>query len=140
MEKAYNDILTNGGIELPAMVPEGFGGYQSVPPPLGSGDLLPVVNQNLSADPAYDRWLETNVVEQKQTGYAAVTVTVDQGNLTGDQFRGLARLARTAGDGCLRVTANQNAILPFIPLARLPQVYTALGPLGLASARRQPDR
>ena len=41
--------------------------------------------------PNTTRWLETNVGEQKQTGYAAVTVTVDQGNLTGDQMRGVAR-------------------------------------------------
>jgi hypothetical protein len=50
--------------------------------------LLPVVGQPASGDAAYDTWLETNVKEQKQTGYAAVTVTVDQGNLTGDQLRG----------------------------------------------------
>jgi sulfite reductase beta subunit-like hemoprotein len=31
--------------------------------------------------------------EQKQTGYAAVTVKVEQGNLTGDQMRALARIA-----------------------------------------------
>src|ERR1017187_5274213 len=35
--KEYDDILTNGGIEWPAIVPEGFGGYQSHPQPLGLG-------------------------------------------------------------------------------------------------------
>src|SRR3954463_1493628 len=44
IEKAYADILANGGIESPEMVPEGFGGYQSNPAPLGSGALLPVIN------------------------------------------------------------------------------------------------
>jgi sulfite reductase beta subunit-like hemoprotein len=133
VEKAYNDILTDGGIAWPAQVPEGFGGYQSTPQPLGSGDLLPVVNASASGDPAYDRWLETNVVEQRQTGYAAVTVTVDQGNVTGDQLRGLAELARTAGDATLRTTVNQNFVLPFVALARLPRVYAALQKLGLGS-------
>src|SRR6516164_2584211 len=93
IELAYQDILKNGGITWPAIVPEGFGGYESNPQPLGNGALLPVVNQASSGDAAYDQWLETNVREQKQTGYAAVTVTVDQGNLTGDQLRGLAKLA-----------------------------------------------
>src|SRR5215475_2024695 len=39
IEKAYNDILTNGGIEYQETLPEGFGGYQNTPQPLGSGDL-----------------------------------------------------------------------------------------------------
>jgi sulfite reductase beta subunit-like hemoprotein len=134
VEKAYNDILTNGGIAGPELVPEGFGGYESTPQPLGSGDLLPVVGTPASGDPVYDAWLETNVLEQKQTGYAAVTATLDQGNLTGDHLRGLACIARTAGDGTLRTTVNQNIVLPFIPLARLPRVYAALKELGLAAA------
>jgi sulfite reductase beta subunit-like hemoprotein len=133
IEKQYNDILTNGGIEWPEIVPLGFGGYESTPQPLGSGDLLPVVNTNGSGDPAYDAWLETNVIEQRQTGYAAVTVAVDQGNLTGDQLRGLAKLACTAGDGLLRVTVNQNIVLAFVPLARLRPLYAALKEIGLGA-------
>src|SRR5215471_5097478 len=59
IEKEYNDILTNGEIEWPEIVPLGFGGYESNPQPLGSGDLLPVVNTNGSGDAKYDAWLET---------------------------------------------------------------------------------
>jgi sulfite reductase beta subunit-like hemoprotein len=134
IEKAYNDILTNGGIEYADIVPEGFGGYESTPQPLGTGDLLPVVNAKASGDPNYDAWLETNVFEQKQTGYAAVTATIDQGNVTGDQLRGLAKPAKTAGDGNLRPTVNQNFVLAFIPLARLPRVYAALKEIGLGGS------
>jgi sulfite reductase beta subunit-like hemoprotein len=116
------------------MVPEGFGGYQSQPPPLGNGALLPILNPAAASDPAYDAWLETNVTPQKQIGYAAVTARVDQGNLTGEQWRGLAQLARTAGDGQLRTTVNQNVALAFVPLARLPQVHAALQEIGLGGA------
>src|SRR5205823_4290543 len=49
-------------------------------------------------------------------------------------FRGLAKLAATAGDGLLRTAINQNVVLGFVPLARLPQVYQALRELGLGSA------
>src|ERR1700678_1485182 len=140
IEKEYADILANGGIAWPAIVPEGFGGYQSNPQPLGDGALLPVVNAKPTGDAAYDAWLATNVVEQRQTGYAAVIVKVDQGNLVADQFRGIARLASTAGDGTVRVAIDQNLVLAFIPLARLPQVYAALGELNLAeSGARQID-
>jgi sulfite reductase beta subunit-like hemoprotein len=134
IDREFENILTNGGIEWPEMVPEGFGGYQSQPQPLGDGALLPVVNASQSADPAYDAWLETNVRPQKQTGYAAVTVRVDQGNLTTDQLCGLSRLAATAADGLVRITIEQNLLLAYIPLARLPQVYAALDRVGLAGA------
>jgi sulfite reductase beta subunit-like hemoprotein len=134
IEKAYNDILTKGGIEAPEIVPEGFGGYQSNPAPLGNGALLPVLNPSTSPDPQYDKWLETNVRPQKQTGYAAATVRVEQGNLTADQLRGIARLAADAGDGTARVTIEQNLVLAFIPLGRLPRVYAALEQLGLSDA------
>ena len=70
------------------MVPEGFGGYQSNPAPLGTGALLPVINPTHTDNAKLDTWLETNVRQQKQTGYAAVTVRVEQGNLTSSTLSG----------------------------------------------------
>jgi sulfite reductase beta subunit-like hemoprotein len=134
IEKEYQDILANGGIAWPEIVPEGFGGYQSKPQPLGDGALLPVINVPQSGDAAYDAWLATNVVEQRQTGYASVIVRVDQGNLTTEQLRAVARISATAGDGLVRVAIEQNLVLAFIPLARLRQVYAALGEVGLAES------
>ena len=134
IEKEYRDILANGGIAWPEIVPEGFGGFRSKPQMLTNGDLLPVLNPSWSADPEYDNWLETNVVEQQQLGYAAVVVKVDQGNLTGDQLRGVARIASMTGDGMVRVAIDQNLVLPFIQLRRLPQVYAELAKVGLAGS------
>ena len=121
-------------------MPEGFGGYQSQPQPLGQGALLPVAGQRATGDGEYGQWLSTNVREQRQTGYAAVTVRVERGNLQAGQLRELGRIAAAAGDGTLRVTIDQNVLLPFIPLARLPEVHGALGAIGLGAARaRQID-
>jgi len=134
IEREYTDILENGGIAWPELVPEGFGGFQSHPPPLGQGALLPVIHTNGSGDPHYDRWLETNIVEQKQPGYATVVVRVDQGNLTAPQMSGLARLAADAADGLLRIGIDQNILLGFVPLGRLRGLHAALGELGLGEA------
>jgi sulfite reductase beta subunit-like hemoprotein len=134
IEKAYQDILAHGGIDTPEMVPEGFGGFQSHPQPLGQGALLPMVSTNGSGDSEYDRWYKTNVRNQRQAGYAMVTIRVDQGNLTADQMRGVARIAADAGDGLIRVLIDQNLLLGFIPLGRVKRVYTALGELGLNGA------
>ncbi|HEY1336435.1 MAG TPA: nitrite/sulfite reductase, partial [Bryobacteraceae bacterium] len=140
IEKEYAEILEHGGIEWSERVPEGFGGYQSNPHPLGAGALLPVFDAPSSGDPAYDVWLETNVSEQKQTGYGAALVRVDQGNLSSEQLRALARISGAAGDGLVRVTIDQNMLLAWLPLGRLPEVYAALAEVGLAdSGARQID-
>src|SRR5262249_5958836 len=95
---------------------------------------LPVIADPRQADPEFDRWLETNVAEQRDAGYAAVTVVVPQGNLTADQMRGIARIADDAGDGQIRVTVEQNFVLGFIPVANLRRVYAALRMLALGGS------
>ncbi len=133
IEREYADILANGGIPMPDEVPEGFGAFQSNPPALGTGDALPVIDGHPS-DPQFDRWLETNVEEQKQPGYAIVTVRVPEGNLTGRQMHSLADLAAQAGDGLVRITMPQNVVLGFIPVSQLRRVYAALRLIGLAES------
>jgi sulfite reductase beta subunit-like hemoprotein len=128
IEEQYQEILKNGGIAMPDTVPESFGGFRSHPAPLGSGDLLPLYEPG---SPAYAHWKQTNVKPQKQAGYCIVNVKVPQGNLTGDQMRGLADLADKAGDGNLRFTMTQNVILAWVPQGMLKRVYGALGTLDL---------
>jgi sulfite reductase beta subunit-like hemoprotein len=133
IEKEYADILTNGGIPMPEEVPEGFGGFQSTPPPPATGELLPVIDSHVS-DPDFDRWLESNAAEQKQAGYAIVTVRIPQGNLQAAQMRALADIADRAGDGALRFSMNQNVILGYVAVGNLRRVYAALKLIGLAES------
>jgi sulfite reductase beta subunit-like hemoprotein len=137
IEKEYADILENGGIAWPEFVPEGFGGHQSNPRPLGSGSLLPVMDAPSSGDPAYNAWLDANVSEQRQTGYATALVRVNQGNLSSAQMRALGRISDAVGDGLVRITITQNVLLAYLPLGRLPEVYAALAEVGLADAGAQ---
>ena len=130
----YADILANGGIEPPMEVPESFAGFESAPQPIGSGALLPVLDDPRTPDANFDQWLETNVREQRQPGYSIVTVKVDQGNLTGHQMHALAALTRDAADGKIRTTIEQNLILAFVPVAHLRRVYMALKEINLAGA------
>jgi sulfite reductase beta subunit-like hemoprotein len=133
IEREYADILENGGIPMPDEIPEGFGGFESNDPVLGAGDLLPVVDGS-GADPEFDAWLETNVEEQRQPGYAIVTVRVPEGNLSDHQMRGLADIAERSGDGRLRFNLRQNVVLGFIPVANLKRVFAALRLIGLSDA------
>ena len=51
IELEYADILENGGTPTPTEIPEGFGGFQAVAPPLGDGDLLPVLASQAQVGP-----------------------------------------------------------------------------------------
>jgi sulfite reductase beta subunit-like hemoprotein len=127
IESQYQDILAHGGIPMPATVPENFGGFRPAPPPPASGELLPVHR----ADAEFQEWRKTNVREHRQSGYTIVTARVPQGNLTGDQMRGLADLADQGADGHVRVTMDQNIALAGVPAGALDRVYGALTRLGL---------
>jgi sulfite reductase beta subunit-like hemoprotein len=126
--KEYEDILTNGGVPTPEIVPEGFGGFEQHP-------LLPISIELLvdrrAAEPGFDDWFETSVREQKQPGYAIVTVRVDQGNLTSTQMRGLADIATEFADGLLRLTMTQNILFGYVPVANVGRLYGRLCAIGL---------
>ncbi|MBL8235314.1 MAG: hypothetical protein JNL98_42855, partial [Bryobacterales bacterium] len=50
---------------------------------------------------------------------------------SGEQMRGIAKIAEDAGDGTLRFTIEQNIVLGFIPVANLRRVYAALKLIGM---------
>lgn len=81
----------------------------------------------------YARWLSTNVLAQKQEGYALVHVRLKLGDVTSDQLRALAAVVRRFSNGTLRTTVQQNFAVRWVPTALLPQAYAALDEAGLAA-------
>ena len=59
------------------------------------------------------------VSSQKQAGLAAVGLCVPTGRMTPEQLEELARLADVYGDGHIRLTTGQNAIIPNVPADRI---------------------
>src|SRR5712691_606229 len=80
----------------------------------------------LAGDVRCARWRATNVVPQKQRGWASVNVRLVRGDITAEQLRTVARIARDFGDGSMRATNQQNVLLRWIPLAALPEVHALL--------------
>ncbi len=83
--------------------------------------------------PEFERWQRTNVVSQRQPGYVAVTVTVLQGNLSPEQFRGLGDLMRRYAGGTARTQPNQNLVLRWVREEALPALHAELGALELGA-------
>jgi len=80
----------------------------------------------------FDLWRATNVRAQKQAGYSVVTITCPLGDLSADQMRALADIAREHNDGTIRATVEQNLVLRWISEADLPQLHEKLEAVGLA--------
>jgi len=81
---------------------------------------------------AFDRFLEGNVQPQRQDGFVAVEVKIDRGDLTPEQFRGLAAIMREFTGGYARSTVQQNFVLRWVRDEALYEVWERLGKLGLA--------
>jgi sulfite reductase beta subunit-like hemoprotein len=80
----------------------------------------------------FDRFLEGNVQPQRQEGFVAVEVKIDRGDLTPEQFRGLAAIMREFTGGYARSTVQQNLVLRWVRDEALYEVWQRLTELDLA--------
>jgi sulfite reductase (ferredoxin) len=78
-------------------------------------------------------WKAANVYAQRQPGYSVVTVALPLGDITADQLRRLADIARQYVNDTLRTTVEQNIVLRWVSDGDLPAVYADLTAAGLAS-------
>jgi sulfite reductase beta subunit-like hemoprotein len=83
---------------------------------------------------AFERFRASNVRAQRQAGFSTVQVQVPRGDLTPEQLRGLAAIARRSSGGWVRTTAHQNVLLRWVRDETAYEVWRALGELGLGGA------
>jgi len=82
----------------------------------------------------FERFRGANVAEQKQQGFVTVEVKVTRGDLSPEQFRGLAEIMRSYAGGYARTTVQQNLLLRWVRQESVYDVWRALGELGLGDA------
>jgi sulfite reductase beta subunit-like hemoprotein len=83
---------------------------------------------------AFSAFLDANVEAQRQTGFSAVQVKVTRGDLTPEQFRGLAAIMRDYSGGYARTTVHQNLLLRWVRDEAVYDVWQRLQALGLGDA------
>ncbi|AJE47715.1 nitrite/sulfite reductase [Celeribacter indicus] len=91
------------------------------------------------ADPVFRAWADTNLAAHKAEGYAIVTVSLKKpgqtpGDASADQMRALAQIARDFAHDELRISHEQNVILPHVHKSDLPAIHAALKAADLATA------
>jgi sulfite reductase beta subunit-like hemoprotein len=82
----------------------------------------------------FERFRRANVREQKQEGFVTVEAKVIRGDLTPEQFRGLAAIVRGYAGGYARTTVQQNLVLRWVREETVYDVWRALSALGLGDA------
>src|SRR6185437_9191458 len=124
-------VAKGGVLTLPQEELDRISAYFADP----SFEELPATVLDLAAermrDPAYGRWLDNNLNAHRVPGYVSVTISLKPiGKPTGDisaaQMEAVADLAEKYSFDELRVTHEQNLVLPHVRLTDLRAIYDAL--------------
>jgi sulfite reductase (NADPH) hemoprotein beta-component len=91
------------------------------------------------ADPVFRSWADTNLSAHKNADYRIVTISLKKhgetpGDATSEQMRLIADLAERYGHSEIRISHEQNVILPHVHLSDLPTLHAALRGSGLETA------
>jgi sulfite reductase beta subunit-like hemoprotein len=82
----------------------------------------------------FEAFRAANVTAQRQAGFSAVQVKVTRGDLTPEQFRGLAAIMRDFSGGYARTTVHQNLLLRWVRDEAVYDVWERLRALELGDA------
>lgn len=90
-------------------------------------------------DPVFRAWADTNLAAHKNADYSIVTISLKKpgatpGDASADQMRSMAQLARDYAHDELRISHEQNVILPHVHKSNLPALHAVLKANELATA------
>ncbi|MDE0728526.1 MAG: nitrite/sulfite reductase [Alphaproteobacteria bacterium] len=143
MVEAEWQAIKDNALDLPKEERDRIKAYFSPP---GYDDLAgdcPELNLaldlSLAANPRFAAWVEANVQDHKQPGYAIATISLKPhggipGDASADLMDAVAALSEKFGFGEIRVSYKQNLILPDVPKFGLLALWRALDGLDLATA------
>ena len=114
-----------------------------VPPTLvcnrksGEEKIANILRAAAEDDVEFGRWLQQNVQPHKNPDLRAVTLSFKRlgyapGDATANQLEGAAQLADDFSAGEVRVTHDQNLVLPWVRCDQLPELWRAARKLGFA--------
>jgi sulfite reductase (NADPH) hemoprotein beta-component len=108
-----------------------------VPPALSQAQPGKSVTVPADRQGDYERWLKQNVAAHKNPALRAVTLSFKRlgqapGDADADQLDTAADLANTFSAGEVRVTHDQNLLLPWVRAEELPALWVAASHAGLA--------
>src|SRR5882672_1268455 len=130
--------IRDGYLDLPVAEIERIRGFFAPPPYRTLDAHVPEYEGALRHDSRFARWVRTNVAPHKRPGYAIVTLSLKPtGGIPGDatdaQMDAIADIADRYGFGEVRVSHEQNLVLPDVAKADLQELWHKLETLELAT-------
>jgi len=127
--------IRDGALKLPEAEIKRIDAYFAPP----AFDKRPVKVALRAPDRPLDRWVTRNTHTHKQPGYAIVTISLKPiggipGDASADQMDAVADLAEKYSFDEVRVTHEQNLVLPHVRIQDLRAVYDSLKAIGLAES------
>ena len=112
---------------------------ESFAPPAFRNAPVDAFDAFYAADPVFRAWADTNLALHRNGQYAIVTISLKAhgetpGDATSAQMRLMADLAEKYGHSDLRISHEQNVILPHVHKSDLPTLHAALTQAGLGTA------
>jgi sulfite reductase (NADPH) hemoprotein beta-component len=137
IEKEFERIR-HGVLHLPKADIDAINSWFAPPPYRDLPDHSAVLEAARKADRAFDRWVRNNVAPHRVAGHAIVTVSLKPagappGDATDRQMEVLADLGLKYSHDELRISHEQNVILPHVEKDALKAIYDVLAAEGLAS-------
>ena len=132
--------MDRAAVAAPAEEVARIAAYFALPalPDRGAG---PDLDRAKAADADFAAWVESNTAAHRVPGYVAATISLKPvggapGDATAEQMRAVAAIAERYAADEIRVTHEQNLVLPHVALADLHAVWRALGAAGLDAANK----
>ena len=131
-EREFDEIKRNGTLQLPQEELARITAYFAPP----AFETLP--DEMPAGDKAFTNWVKTNVHPHRAPGYAIATVTLKSigavpGDASADQMDAIADLMDRYSLGEIRVSHEQNLVLPHVRKKDLPAIHARLQALDLAT-------
>jgi len=131
--REFKEIKAGGTLEVPQIERQRIEAYFAPPAFETLDDKMPAGEADFPA------WVETNTHRHRMPGYAIATISLKPiGGVPGDcsavQLDALADLMDRFGMGEIRVSHEQNLVLPHVKKKDLPAIFARLKELGLATA------
>jgi sulfite reductase (NADPH) hemoprotein beta-component len=139
VEVEFAEIKTTGVLELPPEELARIGAYFADPPFETLPDTCESFETAVRQNRDFADWVKTNVHPHKIPGYAIATISLKPigltpGDCSSDQMLALADLMDAFGQSEIRVTHEQNLVLPHLRKSDLFALWQKLVPLALATA------
>ena len=136
--REFGEIREAGTLAVPQDELDRIAAYFAPPAFETLPGMSPEFDAARAADPAFRAWAETNLSPHRAPGYAIATLSLKPiGGVPGDcsheQLDGLADVMDAFGLGEIRVSHEQNLVLPHVRKKDLPAIFARLEALGLAT-------